>query len=268
MKQLKIIVALVAGLFAFTSAQAGELSVTGSMQATYQSESNLETGNPLGMNTDMKFSGSTDTDFGTATWSMATDGAFLGGANGNSGGNDHKMTLATSVGTIGLGNTGDAANAIDDITPTAFEEANGSGSGSYATDFGSGMDGSMSLSYSNGDLLGTGISVAYNYYPQLDGKTNNEKVASGSQSSNADSAQSVNFGIPFSGIPGVGDSPLGGMKLTLGYEESDSRTTAAQGKQGGTAALVLPVGPLKIGYQKKAYQAAQGAILIANRVFF
>ena len=268
MRQLKIIVALVAGLFAFTSAQAGELSVTGSMQATYQSESNSETGNPLGMNTDMKFSGSTETDFGEATWSMSTDGAFLGGADGNSGGNDHKMTLATSAGTFGLGNTGDAANAVDDITPTAFEEANGSGSGSFATDFGSGMDGSMSLSYSNGDILGTGISVAYNYYPQLDGTTNNEKVASGSQSGNSDSAQSVNFGIPFSGLPGIGDSPLGGMKLTLGYEESDSRTTAAQGKQGGTAALVLPIDRLKIGYQKKAYQAAQTGILITNRVFF
>ena len=30
------------------------------------------------MNTDLTFSGSTDTDFGTATWTMATDGTFLG----------------------------------------------------------------------------------------------------------------------------------------------------------------------------------------------
>ena len=49
MKQLKIIVAFVAGLFAFTSVQAGELSVTGSMQATYQNEIDDVTGNPLGM---------------------------------------------------------------------------------------------------------------------------------------------------------------------------------------------------------------------------
>ena len=34
----KTIVAFVAGLFAFTSVQAGEMTVTGSMQATYQSE--------------------------------------------------------------------------------------------------------------------------------------------------------------------------------------------------------------------------------------
>ena len=46
--------ALIAGLFAFTSVQAGELSVTGSMQATYQSEVDDVTVNPLGMNTDIK----------------------------------------------------------------------------------------------------------------------------------------------------------------------------------------------------------------------
>ena len=156
MKQLKTIVAFVAGLFAFTSVQAGELSVTGSMQATYQSEVDAVTGNPLGMNTDLTFSGSTDTDFGEATWTMATDGTFLGDA-----GADHSFKMATSFGTIGIGNAGDAANAVDDITPTAFEEANGSGSGTYATDFGSGMDGSMSLTYANGDLMGTGVAVAF-----------------------------------------------------------------------------------------------------------
>ena len=51
--------------------------------------------------------------------------------------------------------------------------------GTYSVDFGSGMDGSMSLDYANSDLAGTGISVSYNYYPKLDGTTNNEKGASG-----------------------------------------------------------------------------------------
>ena len=171
MKQLKTIVALIAGLFAFTSVQAGELSVTGSMQATYQSEVDAVTGNPLGMNTDIKLSGSTDTDFGTVTMSLATDGTFLGDS-----GADHTYALATDMGTITIGNSGDSGNAVDDITPTAFEEANGSGSGTYSTDFGSGMDGSMSLKYSNGDVMGTGISLSYSYYPRLDGTTNNEKA--------------------------------------------------------------------------------------------
>ena len=213
MKQLKIHVALIAGLFAFTSVQAGELSVTGSMQATYQSETDDVTGNPLGMNTDLTFSGSTDTDFGTATWTMATDGTFLGES-----GADHSFKVATDLGTIGIGNSGDAANAVDDITPTAFEEANGSGSGTYSVDFGSGMDGSMSLSYANGDLFGTGVSVAYNYYPRLDGKTNNEKGASAANNAATSSTQSANVGIPLSSLPVIGDTVLGGMKITAGYE--------------------------------------------------
>ncbi len=263
MKQVKLIVALIAGLFAFTSVQAGELSVTGSMQATYQSEVDDVTGNPLGMNTDLTFTGSTDTDFGTATWTMATDGTFLGDS-----GADHTMKIATDIGTIGIGNAGDAANAVDDITPSAFEEANGSGSGTYSTDFGSGMDGSMSLSYANGDLMGTGISVAYNYYPKLDGTTNNEKGSSTNDGANADSAQSINVGIPLASLPVIGDTVLGGMKITAGYEESDSRLTNSYGKVGGTVAAVLPVGPLSIGYQKKGYQAKADAITEVSRVFY
>ena len=245
MKQVKIIVALVAGLFAFTSAQAGEMSVTGSMHATYQTEVDDVTGNPLGMNTDLTFTGTTDTDFGEVKWTMGTDGTFVGDT-----GADHKLTLATSVGTFKLGNSGDSANAVDDITPTAFEEANGAGSGTYGTDFGSGLEGSMSLGYNMGDIMGTGVSVDYTYYPQLDGTTNNEKGASGTQT-NANnikgSVQTINLGIPLELIPGAG-----GAKLTLGYEKGDSLIDNVDAKEGGTAALVVPVGPLKVGYQKKA----------------
>lgn len=248
MKTLKILVALFAGLLAFTSVKAGELSVTGSMQATIQSEVDDTTGNPLGMNTDLKFSGSTDTDFGTATWSMETDGTFLGES-----GADHTFKIATDLGTFGIGNSGDAANAVDDITPTAFEEANGSGSGTYSTDFGSGMDGSMSLSYGNSDIAGLGISVAANYYPKLDGTTNNEKVATADTLHTADSATSFNVGIPLAGLPIIGDTPLGAIKITAGYNEGDARNALAYGREGGTVAVNFPAGPLSIGYQKKAF---------------
>ena len=250
MKQVKILVALIAGLFAFTSVQAGEVGVSGSMQATYSSNADVTTGNSLGMNTDLTFSGSTDTDFGTATWTMGTDGTFLGES-----GADHTFKLATDFGTIGVGNSGDAANAVDDITPTAFEEANGSNSGSYSSDVGAGMDGSMSFSYGNGDLFGTGISVAFNYYPRLDATTNNEKGTSSDANANTSSAQSYNVGIPLSGLPVLGDTVLGGMKITAGYNESDARLTNGVGLRGGTVAANLPIGPLSIGYQVKAHQA-------------
>ena len=250
MKQLKTIVALIAGLFAFTSVQAGEMTVSGSMQATYQSEVDDVSGNPLGMNTDLTFTGSTDTDFGTATWTMGTDGTFLGDS-----GADHTLSLATDMGTFTIGNAGDSGNAVDDITPTAFEEANGSGSGTYSVDFGSGMDGSMSLKYGNADILGTGIGISYSYYPKLDGTTNNEKGASAGANHAKKSAQSVNVKASLGSVPVLGDTPLGGIALTLGYEESDAQNSEYQNKEGATVALVMPVGPLSVGYQKKAYAA-------------
>ncbi len=263
MNKIKLIVALTAGLFAFTSVNAGEMSVTGSMHVSYQSEQNNETGNPLGMNTDLTFSGSTDTDFGTVSMSLATDGTFVGES-----GADHTYSLASSLGTFTVANNGDAANAVDDITPSAFEEANGSGSGSYSVDLGSGMDGSMSLAYGNADIMGTGISVKYNYYPRLDGTTNNEKAASTTADSAANSAESINIGIPLAGLPGVGSTPLGGAKVTLGYENSKSRATDAQPKEGGTVAVVMPIGALKVGYQKKAYQAVGTSSAEAQSGFY
>ena len=145
------------------------------------------------------------------------------------------------MGTFTIGNAGDSGNAVDDITPTAFEEANGSGSGTYSVDFGSGMDGSMSLKYSNGDLLGTGVSVSYSYYPKLDGKTNNEKAASADNNNATKSAQSINVGIPLSGVPVVGDSPLGGAKITLGYEKSDAMQSSFQPKASLTTESVKPL---------------------------
>ena len=73
MKQIKILVALFSSLLAFTSVKAGEMTVSGTMQATYQSEQDGTTGNPLGLNTDLSFSGSTDVlSATTVTWKLGT----------------------------------------------------------------------------------------------------------------------------------------------------------------------------------------------------
>ena len=58
MKITKILVAL-SFLFAVATANAGELTVTGSMEATYNSQGGNTTCNPLGTDRELKFSGST-----------------------------------------------------------------------------------------------------------------------------------------------------------------------------------------------------------------
>ena len=165
MKITKILVAL-SFLFAVSTANAGELSVSGSIQATYQSEVDRTTGNPLGMDRELKFSASTELDNGMTVSVMQDTGDDLDFGNslitfGNVGG----------LVDINIGSDGSPLDAIDDITPTAFEEANGSGSGTYndigdaASDTGIGFKFSL-------PILGA---VNYKYVPKMDGNLNNEK---------------------------------------------------------------------------------------------
>ena len=167
MKITKILVAL-SFLFAVSTAHAGELSVSGSIQATYQSESDRTTGNPLGMDRELTFEGSTELDGMTVTVMQDTDDT-LGFGN----------SLITFGGVMGMvdiniGSDGSPMDAIDDITPNAFEEANGAGSGSYndigdaASDTGIGAKFSL-------PILGA---VNYKYVPKMDGQKNEEKQAS------------------------------------------------------------------------------------------
>jgi len=268
MNKSKILVALIAGLFSISSAFAGEMTVTGSMQATYQSDreggaNSGVTGNPLGLNTDLVFTGTTEVLSGTTvTWTMATDSTFL-----SESGADHKLVFTNDFGSFQIGNSGDAADAVDDVTPTAFEEANQSGSGLYGSgtgsDLGSGMDGSMSVGYRNADVLGTGISFGLNYYPKLDGATVNEKGTSGG-ATNASSATSVSLATSLASVPGIGSTPLGGLKVTVGYENSDSNVAGADPKEGATVALNYAAGPVSLGYQKVVHQPKATAITTKN----
>ena len=49
----------------------------------------------------------------------------------------------------------------------------------------------------------------------------------------------------------IGDSPLGGMKITFGYAEHENTIANNQTLAGGTVAITMPVGPLSVGFQRK-----------------
>ena len=181
MKITKILVAL-SFLFAVSTAQAGEMTVTGSMQATYQSEPDKVTGNPLGMDREIKFAGSTELDNGmnmSVMQDFGDDGSF----------GDAKITFGNVGGLVDIyvGTDGSEMDAIDDITPTAFEEANGSGSGTYK-DVG-GLAGEMGIGI-KGTLPILG-SVSAQYVPKADGSESADKSASGDTSATKGSAFEV-----------------------------------------------------------------------------
>ena len=249
MKITKILVAL-SFLFAVSTAQAGEMTVTGSMQATYQSEPDRTTGNPLGMDREIKFAGSTELDNGmnmSVMQDFGDDGAF----------GDAKITFGNVMGMVDIyvGTDGSELDAIDDITPTAFEEANGSGSGTYqdvgglVQEMGIGIKASL-------PVIGT---VQAQYVPKADGSESGDKTASGDTSGTKGSGSELVIKTALGDVPFVGDF-LGGNTLTLGYaEEETERVANTTDRIEATVALTGSYGNFSYGYQVEHIDLGQTA---------
>ena len=251
MKLTKILVAL-SFLFAVSTANAGEMTVTGNMEATYNSQSGGSTGNPLGMDRELKFSASTELDNGMTVSVMQDTGDDLDFANslitfGNVGG----------LVDINIGSDGSPLDAIDDITPSAFEEANGSGSGSYNDIGDAAGDTGIGFKFSL-PILG---SVNYKYVPKMDGNLNNEKESSADTNAAVGNMQEVSITTALGDLPVVG-SFLDGATLTTGFADHDHSTLAnADDAFDVTAALTYATGPFSLGVQKKLHNEGEAAAL-------
>jgi len=113
--------ALCGSLAAVASAQAGSLSVSGGATATYSSSEGAVTGNPIGMNSGVTFSGSGELDNGT-TFTLTITGADQSAYSSGS----IAMTLPSMGGIKINGKSGGTGvDRYDDMMPTAWVETNG-----------------------------------------------------------------------------------------------------------------------------------------------
>ena len=257
MKITKILVAL-SFLFAVSTANAGELTVTGNMEATYQSEPDKQTGNPLGMDRELKFSGSTELDNGmTVSVFQDTSDSLAYGNSQIAFGN--VMGLAT----IYVGSDADPVDAIDDVTPSAYEEANGSGSGTY-NDIGT-LAGQMGIGI-KGDVPILGA-VNFKYYPKVDSTKNIDNNASAGANHGVGSGESISIATNLADLPVIGGA-LDGATLKTGYS-TDETSTVANTDDGTelTAALNYAAGAVSVGLQKKYRNDGQTAAL-TDAVFY
>ena len=249
MKITKILVAL-AFLFSVSTANAGELSVTGSMEVTYTSEVDNTTGNPLGMDRELKFSGSTELDNGiTVSVMQDTDDNLT---YGNS-----KITFGGVAGLVDIyvGTDGSERDAVDDITPTAYEEANAL-SGTYKDVGGLANEMGIGVKFEV-PFLGT---VKGQYVPKADGTKNADNEASANTGMKGTGTEIVVV-TPLGGLPVVGDV-LDGLTLTTGYAEEEMATVAnTTDRHEYTAALTGSYGNFKFGYQREVIDEGQTAAL-------
>ena len=228
MNKLKMIgLSALAGSLAAFSAQAFEASVSGGAEITISHAGNSDvTGNPLGARKNITFSGSGELDNG---WGISVFHAL---------GDTHAYSSSVysfdmgDMGTLSLdsGSGGHGAAAIDNIMPTAYEEAD-YGFATGAPDIGGTASGEY-IGYSN-TLGAATILAAFN--PDRGAGTK------GDGGFGEGSGSAWDFAIKF--------APSDGLLIAAGIGKLENGTAGASDVDEDTLAVTYAAGPVTVGAQ-------------------
>jgi len=204
--------ALCGSLVAVSAAHAGSLSVAGSATATWNKDEGEVTGNPLGMNSGMTFTGTGELDDGstvTLTLTQADQTAYSAGS----------ITWAIpGIGTLGLDQSGSGLDRLDDMMPTAWEETNGTGLDTGLATV-AGVGGSTNIEWTiDSGMLPDGVSAHLAFTPRATGNFANDKASGGAGNSVGGSGYDIV--IQHSGL-------ADGLNVFGGISSIDQTTDAA-----------------------------------------
>lgn len=232
--------ALCGSLAAASAVNAGELAVSGGADLSWSKVNHTTTGNPIGIGSNMTFTGTGELDNGWAfTLSIAhTNQAAYSSSNVNidmGGAGSFKISQGTGLG----------IDAYDDKMPTAWEETWGTAVGT-GIDLVAGTQGNA-MQYSLPAFAGISLAVAH--APRNGGAVSNDK-GMGEDDGGAGATWDVTANI--------NPSMLSGLNLFAGgstSERDDAKSTtggkAVEGdKEEVTAGLTFAYGPMTLGFQK------------------
>jgi len=253
MKNIKLkagLTALCGSLIAITSAQAGEMAVTGGINATWTKLSTGSTGNPMGMATNLSFTGSGELDGGQ-------DVSVLIAHTDKDGYSSANITLTTnSLGKFKVSQAegGAGIGGYDDNMPRAWEETWDTGVGA-GMDLAKGVGSSTSISWTTPSFAGTTLQVAY--APRNDGVGVNDKATSGATGTSGDGLDIVldtsqSFG-------GASIDLFAGYSVTERDPESTIGSEKTKDREEGTAGVTLGFGPVKAGIQSSVEYTGDNA---------
>lgn len=246
-KLKKLGVSALAGSLVAVAANAGELTVAGSAILSYTSEDNLNqsTGNNLGMQNNISFTGTGEvngldvtyynafSDTGTITSSQLVIGM----------GDMGSITFDQGVGANGI-------SAFDDKTPYAWEEAWDGMTGGVTQAAGGSVN---VLTYRN-TISGVGLNLSY------DPATGDTDTSDGNFSGAGVTGSSWSAAITLPALVDGLDAGVG-----IGTETIDNGTTTATDKESWVAYANYTYGPLTVGYnQLETRGGAAGAVMNIN----
>jgi len=228
--------ALCGSLAAVSAANAGDLSVTGGVDMTWVSLPKAETGNPIGIGSNMGFSGSGEMDNG---WTVDLSIAYKNRAAYSS------TTVTVTVPSlgdiqIGQGGSGTGIDRMDDVTPNVWEEA-------YATGLTNGIQTVNGASTGTGiewtpNMMPDGLTARLFWTPDVVGSGNNDGGGAGSAINSGSNGYDITL-VATDAITG-----MAGLEIGAGYSAFDR--TAVEGDASDTTVYATySVGGFTLGYQ-------------------
>jgi len=232
--------ALCGTLAGISAANAGDLSVTGGADMSWISLDDETTGNPIGMGSNLTFSGSGELDNG---WSVKLTVAHT---NANAYSNTNVVVTVPGLGDVRIdqGTTGTGIDRMDDMTPNVWEEAYGTGLGT-GIDTVSGTSGGSTIEFTPSDMTPDGLTVRAAWSPNVGGKNA------------ADKGSTATTGVSGSGWDLTFDASsdligMDGLSVYGGIAQSEVHQNATPyngDKEEKTLGVKYAVGSFTLGYQ-------------------
>ena len=236
----------------FASANAGELSVSGTAKATYNIQSGkTNVGKGLGITNELNFTASGETDQGyTWSYSMEVDPGENSATNQSDLNNDDsKLTLSTPYGTVGVFISEGGLDVEDAASQSVYARPTDIGDPSVTSDNYT-IDAYNNVQYHTpADLLpfGTSFKIAY--------ATNTADTAAGSSGNNGGAVttgSSTQTGATATEMQ-VKAAPIDGLAIGASYFEFGGDQGEAKNDslgESGAYYATYATGPVSIGYSK------------------
>jgi hypothetical protein len=262
---LKLAIVLLTTFSLSFSANAGELTVTGTAKATYniQSSDSLgasnELGKGLGITNELNFGASGELDNGfTWTYSVALDpGEVDGGTSADN--DDTAMTIGTPYGTIGLYISANSLNKQLAFSAAAY--APGIDLGVGAINDPVGLSSFNSIQYTTpADLLPFGTTFQVGYAPSSDtgaaSSGNSTGVATGAVETLTSNATFAPTNVASATEYAIVTKPVDGLTVSASYVDIPSARGVARSQdyEAGAINAKYAFGPITVGYGKTLIQ--------------
>jgi outer membrane protein OmpU len=236
------ITALCGSLAAISSANAGDLSVTGGVDMTWMSlDAQQSTGNPIGVGSNYTLKGSGELENG---WSVDLSIAMTNA-------NAYSNTTVT-VGLPGLGDvlisqgvSGTGIQRMDDLTPSVWEEADGAGLSAGITKV-AGTSAGSTIEVTPTDMMPAGLTARFAWSPDSDGKQASDKGTSGGTSGDLGAGWDLTLeaGSDLHGVDGL--TVYGGMSQVDRFQNA---STVSGDSDERVLGIKYAMGNFTAGYQ-------------------